>query len=113
MKRTLSLVLSLVLFCSIFSCLSVTVNAASTSDLKFTLSGNSYYLGLQNASLSGALNIPSTYKGKPVTSIADKAFIDCVNLTSVTIPDSVTSIGEKAFWGCKNLSSITVPDSVT
>ena len=115
MKRTLSLILSLVLFCSIFSCLSVTVNAASASDLKFTLSsdGKSYYLGLQATSLSGALNIPSTYNGKPVTSIADSAFIDCVNLTSVTIPNSVTSIGEKAFWGCSKLSSITIPDSVT
>jgi hypothetical protein len=32
------------------------------------------------------------------------AFSDCVNLTSVTIPDSVTSIGELAFSDCNELT---------
>ena len=56
--------------------------------------------------------IPSTYNGKPVTSIGDSAFY-YDSLTSVTIPDNVTSIGEQAFLGCKSLTSITIPDSVT
>ena len=29
------------------------------------------------------------------------------------IPDSVTSIGERAFYNCENLTEITIPDSVT
>ncbi|WP_298484083.1 leucine-rich repeat protein [uncultured Ruminococcus sp.] len=45
--------------------------------------------------------------------IADEAFQDCTNLTSVVIPDGVTSIGESAFAGCENLVSVTIPDSVT
>ena len=48
-----------------------------------------------------------------VTSIGVEAFLDCVNLTSITIPRSVTSIGEGAFWECDNLTSITIPSSVT
>ena len=48
-----------------------------------------------------------------VTSIGNSAFLNCSNLTSVTIPNSVTSIGNSAFEGCKGLTSITIPNSVT
>ena len=47
-----------------------------------------------------------------VTSIANFAFSDCRNLTSVIIPDGVISIGS-AFSGCSSLTSIDLPDSVT
>ena len=45
--------------------------------------------------------------------ITSDAFADCVDLTSVTIPNSVTSIGENAFKSCKGLTSIIIPNSVT
>ena len=48
-----------------------------------------------------------------VTSIGEKAFAHCTDLTSITIPNSVTSIGEKAFAYCTDLTSITIPNSVT
>ena len=47
------------------------------------------------------------------TSIGDAAFLDCTNLTSVTIPNSVTTIGEEAFSDCTSLKSVTIGDSVT
>ncbi len=34
------------------------------------------------------------------------AFAGCTSLKEVTIPRNVTSIGEKAFYGCKNLTTI-------
>ena len=64
-------------------------------------------------STSGAITIPSTLGGYPVTSIGEWAFNDCSSLKSVTIPNSVTSIREAAFCGCSSLTSVTVPNSVT
>lgn len=85
--------------------------------------------------------IPSSYRGVPVTAIADNgfnvdfystrskiksitipdtikkigssAFANCDNLTSVTIPDNVTSIGNSAFASCKGLTSVTIGNRVT
>ena len=57
--------------------------------------------------------IPSTYKGKNVTSIGDYAFAYCESLTSVIIPNSVTSIGNGAFYNCTSLTSIEIPNSIT
>lgn len=79
----------------------------------FTLINNDTEYSIQkNGAIFGDIIIPSTYMGKPVTNIGDKAFYDC-NLTSVEIPASVTSIGDYAFNSCGKLTSITIPDSVT
>ena len=56
--------------------------------------------------------IPSTYKGLPVTSIGNQAFLSCKSLTSIVIPSSVKSIGDAAFASCTSLKSIEIPSSV-
>ncbi len=61
----------------------------------------------------GAVTIPSTINGLPVTSIGADAFWFCTSLTSVTIPSSVATIGDGAFFGCSSLTNVTIPNSVT
>ena len=63
--------------------------------------------------ISGDVTIPSTLRGRRVTSIGDYAFTHRESITSITIPDSVTSIGVGAFSSCESLTSVAIPDSVT
>lgn len=56
---------------------------------------------------TGDVTIPYSLR-----SIADNAFENCENITSIKIPNSVLEIGEKAFYGCSNLSNINIPKSV-
>jgi len=62
---------------------------------------------------SGAVTIPDTINGLPVTSIGSGAFGTCWSLTGVTIPNTVTSIGDYAFYYCTSLTSVTIGNSVT
>ena len=59
---------------------------------------------------SGDIVIPSEiYSGETayrVTAIGDRAFNECGELTSITIPSSVTSIGEQSFRMNSKLASI-------
>jgi len=84
----------------------------------------------------GAVAIPGTMLGLPVTTIGDAAFVNQPALASVTIPNgvtllgtasfasdagltnlalpnSVTRIGDNAFNACSALTSVVIPDSVT
>ena len=57
---------------------------------------------------TGDFTIPNT-----VTSIANRAFYGCSELTDINIPLGVTDIGDYAFYGCSGLTSIEIPSSVT
>ena len=103
---------------------SITIPDSVTSIGGIAFSGTGYYNNISNWEdnvlyigkhlIEAKDSISGTYTIKQGTlTIADYAFGDCYNLTSVTIPDSVTSIGRGTFSGCSLLTSITIPDSVT
>ncbi len=78
-----------------------------------TSNGTVSITGYDCSSAGGAVTIPDTIDGLPVSSIEVGAFYGCTSLTSVTIPDSVTEIGYGAFGGCTSLTSITIGTGVT
>ena len=59
----------------------------------------------------GALQIPGTLNGFPVTSIGNGAFWGRFELTNVTMSEGITNIGVGAFSYC-GMTSITIPSSV-
>jgi len=62
---------------------------------------------------SGAITVPSTLGGCPVTRIGEYAFCDCVYITGVTIPSSVKSIGYMAFDRCSDLARVSLSSTLT
>lgn len=85
-----------------------------------TLSKNTVAVTISQAESNyiGDIIIPSTvsFKNKrdyDVVKIGYSAFFNCVQLTSVVIPNTITQIDKQAFFGCSSLTSITIPNSVT
>ncbi len=61
---------------------------------------------------SGAVVIPSTTNGLPVTTIAGNAFHLKDQVPIITLPNSITNIGSGAFRVCFALTNINIPGSV-
>ena len=90
-----------------------TKNGFSDEDCLLTNELDDGTLEISNyAGNSATYEIPGEIDGKKVVRIGDSAFIDCTELTSVTIPDSVTDIRWRAFYNCVSLKSVTIPKSV-
>ena len=68
-------------------------------------------------SYSGDIVIPTTVsygdKTYTVIGIGQSAFVNCVGITSVSLPNTLTYIRKEAFNLCLGLRSITIPESVT
>lgn len=106
----------------------ITSNAIITTNGSITITN---YTGQ-----GGAVTIPNTISGYPVTEIGPgafensgtlasivigtnvtaidaDAFLGCASLSNLTIPPGVVNIGSEAFYECGSLSSVTIPGSVT
>lgn len=64
---------------------------------------------LNNRAFAGC-DFKSITIGEGVTSIGDKVFEGCINLSSINIPSSVTAIGEDAFKNCNGLRRVHISD---
>ena len=66
---------------------------------------------------TGSIVIPSTVQDNngedyTVTGIDHYAFMDCVKLQNIVIPNTIQEVGASAFQGCILLKNITLPQSV-
>lgn len=91
-----------------------TIKVGKKLDVFYSIeSNNEVTITGLSESFQGNLKIPSEIQGYPVTKIANNAFGECENLTSVTIPDSVKSLGYCAFYYCKALTSVNLGNGIT
>ncbi len=88
----------------------------------FVEEGNEYYTiqdgVLYNKEKTELIHAPKKISGDivvpdSVISMGIDAFLDRINLTSVTIGNGVTSIGSHAFSGCSSLNNVIIGNSVT
>ncbi len=71
-----------------------------------------YAVSVGDAGAATALTIPATFKDKPVTEIAESAFMGCTSLKNIAFTEgNLLSVGASAFRGCSALESIRLPES--
>ena len=87
LKTLTACLLTLAVFVSLALLSPIKADAATEGDYTYTVSSGKATITDCSESISGAITIPSTLGGYPVTSIGSYAFYNCSSLTSVTIPD--------------------------
>ncbi|MBR3959857.1 MAG: leucine-rich repeat domain-containing protein [Bacteroidales bacterium] len=129
MKRLLSIFIAITAFVQISQAqhydFSATVPSGQTLYFRYSTNGKvivtppntNTYPYHYSGGPAGNLVIPGSifYNGFnwEIDYIDDKAFYDCVRLTSVVISDSITSIGVQAFESCGGLASVVIGNGVT
>ena len=107
----------LIVFAALF--IAAAVFAQSAGDFSYNVfdDDGTVYIRRYTGTAS-RVTIPARIDGKPVTGIYTAAFADNKTLTSVVIPEGVTFInanrvvGVGAFMDCTNLTSVTLPSSL-
>jgi hypothetical protein len=107
MKNTPLALLSLILLST-----PLVSTAQQSGDFTYTSDGSAITITGYTGP-GGAVTIPDTVAGLPVTTLGDYAFLNQPGLTSVTIPSSITNLGDAVFDFCSNLTSVTIPNGVT
>ena len=111
-RKLLSIVLAVAVVLTLCSALTLTSSADVSGTLTYKIIGNEVTItGYTGADVTGALTIPATITGLPVTTIGRHAF-SYTSITSLTVPTGVKTIEEYAFYHCQDLATVNVADSV-
>lgn len=123
-------------FYSIIKCLAVGITLALSGNLMFAadfeVDGIYYNILTENTcavtfagdtynsvadEYEGDVTIPATVSNDGIeyniTTIGSRAFTNCKNLVSISMPNSITTIERAAFSGCSSLLELTIPENVT
>lgn len=80
---------------------------------KVVYNGETYFVAvIAQEAFSNCTDLTSVVIPKSVMTIDDYSFENCTALSSVTLHDGLSNINYGAFSGCSSLTSITIPSSV-
>ncbi len=109
---------SIILVCLIWMASSMYAQRVFVDSVYYTLDTTSMTAQIAVQSKTTAIgdiviNDTVTYEGVnyAVASMADDAFADCNQLTSIVLPHTLRNLGKNAFLRCTNLTSCIIPDS--
>ena len=123
-KKTLSVILSVLMLLSLFAPLSFAANDAKDEKLTTTVgvlsfSVNEFGNALVDAcdpAATGTVVVPSTVKIDEleynVREVGAHAFSGCDKVTRITISEGITQIGNKAFENCTSLEILDIPKTL-
>jgi hypothetical protein len=88
-----------------------------TTESTITIQGQTFTYSINNGTVTitayagpgGAVTIPSTIAGLPVTAIAAQVFFNLTNLTGITLPSNLADLGRYCFAYCTNLAGTVLP----
>ena len=100
--------MSFAVFCS----LAGNASADVSGDFTYSDDGTSIKITDYPEAATGAVVVPASIAGKPVTTIGALAFLNCSNITSVSLPSSVNLIEDQAFVNCSKMTSVNLPDGL-
>ncbi len=86
-----------------------------STDIYYLFSGYNYYFRKTRAKIEKA-TLPSSLEEVIITGgtcLTTNAFIDCVNISKITLPITLTTISGSAFKNCTNIQTITIPKNIT
>ena len=111
MKKIFSWMLVCVMLLSAVPFGSLIVSASDV--LTFEIKGGKAVVTACDESASGTITVPDSYKGCPVSEIAEGAFGFCFEITKITLGKNLKTIGKGAFYACSRLQSISIPTGVS
>ena len=112
MKKTLDVILALLMVISVFPMGIVTAIAATSGDYTYTVTDSKATITAYSGT-GGDITIPDNLDGYPVVNIGVSAFRNNRNITGVVIQSGLVKIGNFAFNGCTKLTNINIPVGVT
>ena len=115
MKKFLILLLTVVLGIGVFT-VTAMADTVVTDDNGFTYTmkdGESTWTITGYSGSATNLTVPASYNGKKVTAIGTYAFGRNNTLKTVKISEGIKTVGAKAFQNCYNVKSLTLPSTLT
>jgi len=114
MKKLFNFCFIFIIFTALFvSIFIIDASAAQSGYYTYTVDSGRATITDVDTSVSGAVSVPSSLGGYPVTEIGMNAFTWCENVTEIIIPEGIMTINDYAFNYCKSLVSIHIPVSVS
>jgi hypothetical protein len=86
------------------------VSAIDHENYEYTTDGTAITITGYNGA-GGALKIPSTINGLPVTTIGEEAFL-YAPIVTLEISDGIQIIENEAFYGCSGMISVILPSTI-
>ncbi|MBR3909227.1 MAG: leucine-rich repeat domain-containing protein, partial [Clostridia bacterium] len=68
---------------------------------------------IANGAFANCVNLTSVSLPESILTIGKEGFLNCSSLTNLQLPDNIIDIGDRAFYKCKALREIAIPIGVT